>query len=259
MPRYRLFIEFLGTGYAGWQKQPEQQTIQGTIEQGLERVLRHPVQLVGQGRTDSGVHARKQVAHFDTEPAEELDCTAFQRAMLGVLPRDIAVWSMEKVDEDFHARFDAQSRVYEYRITTRPSPLHENIALLHTRTLDFERMRQAAEMVRGKHDFRAFGKVEAKDYKGSVCEVTTSEWQKEGHLLIYRIAANRFIRHLVRRLVGTMMNVGESKLSLGEFDALLNAVEKESFTLKEKGEREEDGPTVHMAPARGLVLEDVNY
>ena len=242
MPRYKLLIEYDGTDYHGWQLQPGGNTIEGTIESALAQILQQPVDLVGQGRTDSGVHAEGQVAHFDFP--EALDGDKLLYALLGVLPRDIAVWDLEEMAEDFHARFDAKSRRYRYQVVTRPSPLWERRAEMVLEQLDVPAMRECAEMILGRHDFESFT-ISSEDQERTECEIMQSEFSMDGHLLIYRTRANRFLRRMVRRLAGTMIRVGQGKSTVEEFRRLL-----EQPTADKGG---------HSAAAKGLILESVEY
>lgn len=242
MPRYKILIEYDGTDYNGWQLQPEGRTVEGAIEVGLSQILRRPVDIIGQGRTDSGVHAEGQTAHFDFD--EELEEKKIIYALLGVLPRDIAVWDMERVDDEFHARFHAKSRQYRYQVVTRPSPLLEPQAEMVLEELDLEAMQACAEIIEGTHDFESFT-ISGDDQERTVCEVTHSGFTREGHLLIYRVRANRFLRRMVRRLAGTMIRVGQGKAGVGDFRDMIR-----------QPSNEEGG---HSAAAKGLILEKVDY
>lgn len=242
MPRYKILVEYDGTDYNGWQLQPKGKTVEGAIETGLSQILQQPVDIVGQGRTDSGVHAEGQAAHFDFP--KELDGNKMIYALLGVLPRDIAVWNMERVAEDFHARFNAKSRRYRFQAVTRPSPLWERQAEMVLEELDLKAMRSCAEMILGTHDFESFT-ISSEDQERTECEVTLSEWSRQDHLLFYRIRANRFLRRMVRRLAGTMIRVGQKKNSIEDFQQLLRE------PSKDRGG--------HSAAAKGLILERVEY
>lgn len=242
MPRYKILIEYDGTAYNGWQLQPEGRTVEGEIESALSQILRQPVDIIGQGRTDSGVHAEGQVAHFDFP--EQLDRKRMLFALLGVLPRDISVWDLEQADGEFHARFHGKSRQYRYQVVTRPSPLWERQAELLLEDLDYEAMYSCAGMICGVHDFESFTKS-GPDRERTECEVMVSAFARRDHLLIYRIRANRFLHHMVRRLVGTMLQVGRGKLGVDDFENLLN-----SPTPERNG---------HGAAAKGLILEKVEY
>lgn len=242
LSKYKLFIEFKGTRYSGWQKQPNAKTIEEEIEKAFSRILQQKINIVGQGRTDSGVHAEKQIAHVDIEEKNNVNDLLY--ALRGVLPRDISVWKMEKTDENFHARFDAKSRQYRYQILTRPSPLLREVAIYEAHNLNYQAMRECAEQLIGKHDFENFSKAN-KDQKNAVCEVTLSNLIKEEYLITYRIKANRFVHHLVRRLVGSMLQVGKGKMRVEHFEELLN---------EPKTDLRSTGIT-----GRGLILEDVIY
>lgn len=242
MPRYKLLIEYAGTAYSGWQKQPNAVTVEEKIEAALGRVLGRPVDVIGQGRTDSGVHAEGQTAHFDFP--EELDAHRLLYALLGLLPDDIAVWDMQATTPDFHARFDASFRQYRYQIARRPRPLVKDTSILVLQELDREAMDYCAGMVRGTHNFDSFTKPDNQN-PGSECRVSRSEFIEEEELLIYSIRANRFVRHLVRRLVGTMIEVGKGKRTAAAFEDMLHRPSKEK--------------NGHGAPAKGLILEKVGY
>lgn len=242
MSRYKILIEYDGTNYNGWQLQPGGKTVEGEIEAALGRILGQPVDIVGQGRTDSGVHAEGQVAHFDFP--EKLEKEKMLYALLGVLPRDISIWKMEQVDDDFHARFHAISRRYRYQIVTRPSPLWERYAEMVLEGLNLEAMHDCAELIPGTHDFGSFT-ITNEEQESTKCEVWLSEFLQEGHQITYQVQANRFLRRMVRRLVGTMIQVGQGKRSVEDFKSLLENPGK-------------DGSS-HGAAAKGLILEKVEY
>lgn len=242
MPRYKILIEYNGANYCGWQKQPNGATVEEEIEKALARILRQPVDIIGQGRTDSGVHAEGQVAHFDFY--ESLDRDRLLYALLGVLPHDIAVWDITEVPSDFHARFDAQYRRYRYQIALRPVPLLRETSEMVLNRLDLKAMHSCAQKVSGIHKFDSFTKPNNDNF-GSECDVQISEFSYQEPLLIYRIQANRFVHHMVRRLVGTMIEVGKGKRTVDEFiDMLKNASEKKNG---------------FGAAAKGLILEKVGY
>jgi tRNA pseudouridine38-40 synthase len=242
MPRYKIYIEFDGTNYSGWQKQPNSSTVEEEIESALSQILPEPVDIIGQGRTDSGVHAEEQVAHFDFP--QTLDKDRLLYALLGVLPRDIAVWDMQEAADDFHARFDAISRRYRYQIARRQTPLDRNTSEMVLGDLDLEAMQFCAEKILGTHNFDSFTKPDNEN-PDSVCEVSRSELIERRPMLIYRIEANRFVRHMVRRLVGTMIEVGQGKRTVEMFADMIDNPSK-----KKNG---------HGAAAKGLILEKVEY
>lgn len=242
MPRYKISIEFDGTNYSGWQKQPNSNTVEEEVEAALSQILQQPIDVIGQGRTDSGVHAEEQVAHFDF--SSELDPDRLLYALLGVLPHDIAVWDLQEVEADFHARFNAVARRYRYQIARRPMPLQRATSEMLLEELDIEAMNLCAQKVKGTHNFDSFTKPDNEN-PDSVCKVICSEFSEHKPLLIYHIEANRFVRHMVRRLVGTMIQVGRGKRTTDEF---INMIEKPS--KKKNG---------HGAAAKGLILEKVTY
>lgn len=242
MPRYRILIEFDGTRYSGWQKQPNSNTIEEEIESALTRILPKPVDVIGQGRTDSGVHAEGQVAHFDVP--NELDPERILYALLGVLPRDIAVWDIEQVSDDFHARFNATARRYRYQIIRRPAPLLRSYAEMVLDDLNMDAMHHCAQKIKGTHNFDSFTKPDNEN-PDSVCEVMESSFAEDRYQLCYHIEANRFVRHMVRRLVGTMLEVGKGKRTVEEFVDMI-----------ENPSKQKNG---HGAAAHGLILEEVSY
>ena len=242
MPRYKIQIEYLGTQYCGWQKQPNALTVEEEIEETLEQVLGKPVDVIGQGRTDSGVHAEGQVAHFDV--SKPIDTGKLHHAFLGVLPPDIAVWDINEVGSQFHARFDAIYRRYRYQIVRRPRPLMKNTSILVLQDLDEAAMKKCANLVEGEHNFDSFTKPDNQN-PSSDCAVSYSAFSQTDSTLTYTIQANRFVRHLVRRLVGTMLEVGKGKRTVEEFKNLLLKPSKNK--------------NAHGAPAKGLILEKVGY
>lgn len=242
MPRYKISIEFNGTRYSGWQKQPNANTVEEEIENALSQILREPIDVIGQGRTDSGVHAEEQVAHFDFP--KQLNSDELLYALLGVLPHDIAVWDLMETKDDFHARFDAVSRRYRYQIARRPAPLWRPTSHMILDELDMEAMHFCAQKIEGTHNFDSFTKPDNEN-PDSVCEVKHSAFSEFDPLLIYYIEANRFIRHMVRRLVGTMIEVGQGKRTADEFVDMI-----------EQPSKQKNG---HGASAKGLILEKVEY
>lgn len=241
--RYKLTFEYDGTDFNGWQKQPEGRTVQGVIEQALSTFYQQKVRLVGQGRTDAGVHARAQVAHSDLPSSYSI--SRLHRALSGLLPKDVALIEAQRVDEDFHARFHAKSREYQYLVLEKPSPLMRNFSWVACKPISVDLLRECAELIIGEHDFINFCIPPDEKDMTTICSINKSRWEKSDHKLIYEIEGNRFLRHLVRRLVGTMIRVSDGTLSMERFHELLSGEETDR-----KG---------HAAPAKGLTLTKVNY
>ncbi len=242
MPRYKLTIEYDGTHFSGWQVQPEVRTVEGELEEAFSKILQQPVDIIGQGRTDAGVHALGQVAHVDIP--EGIDPAKLIFGANRIVSDEVVVHSIEKVASDFHARFDASSREYEYKLVKKYSPLNRFNSILLPRNTDINLMKEAATQVIGEHDFAPFSKFNEDNFT-TICKVDTSEFIEDGEALIYRIRANRFLRNMVRRLVGTMIKIGEGKLSSDDFKKALSNPEAEIAT--------------QTAPAKGLVLKQVYY
>jgi len=242
VPRYKITIAYDGAPYAGWQTQPSDLTVQDVVTAALEQILREDIQIMGSGRTDAGVHARGQVAHFDT--IHKISRKSFLRSMYGVLPKSIAVTDVEEVPGDFHARFLASAREYRYQILTQPNPLGYHQAWENFREFDTGRMSEAAGLFIGEHDFISFCRKNP-DQQNSLCTVYTSELEEIDSSIIYHIRANRFLHNMVRRIVGTLVQVGLGKGSVDSVQELLDEPGKHRC-----------GTT---APANGLILEQVFY
>ncbi|MFW6347966.1 MAG: tRNA pseudouridine(38-40) synthase TruA [Cyclonatronaceae bacterium] len=244
MPRYLLHISYDGTRYAGWQIQPNAVSVQQRIQQALAIPLKENIIITGSGRTDAGVHARAQYAHFDA-PAP-LDTHRLCRSLNGLLPRDIAIARITPVSEDFHARFDAVKRSYRYYFSHIPQALHRHTTTIWAQPLNIERMQQAAEQLRGELDCRSFTPFDPKlpHHRCIFFEAGFMPPDADGRYC-FHISANRFLRSLVRSLMGTLVELGKGRITVKEFEQLLS-----------KPERSAAGPT---APARGLVLHKVEY
>ncbi len=245
MPRWKLTIEFDGTHFSGWQRQQKGRTVQEELELALSTFCRKEIEVSGQGRTDSGVHAEDQVAHADIPGAVDPD--RLLSAMRGLLPEDMAVIDAKVVEAEFHARFDAQSRLYRYQIATRPVPMKRKLHWMLLTPFDEDILHRCAELVMGEHDFRNFAKEEkpTEHVSSTECTITTSYWVSEQDIWIYKIEGNRFLRHMVRRIVGSTMMTATGRMEMDAFRELLDGKH-----VHRKG---------HSAPPEGLILEKVLY
>lgn len=246
MPNFRLTLEYDGRDFAGWQVQPGgQRTVQGALEAAVERVTGRAVRVIGSGRTDAGVHAQGQVASVRVETRLEPD--QLSRALNGVLPADVAVLGAERVPEDFHARHDARSKLYCYRIWNgaSPSPLRAPRAWHVARPLDLGAMRPAAQALVGTHDFACF-RATGSGAGSSVRTLTRCQLEGEARAEIrLLVEGDGFLRHMVRALVGTLVEVGRGQRPAGSMPAVLAARDR--------------GRAGRTAPAHGLSLVRVDY
>jgi len=244
VPTFKLVIEYDGTAYAGWQRQPTQPTVQAALEETLQPIIQVHVPVIGAGRTDAGVHALGQVASFRTHKA--LTPEAWLRALNGLLPADIAVRSVEAVADDFHARYSAKQKLYEYRILAR----HERSALERSRAwhirepLDLAAMDQAARPLVGRHDFSSF-QGHPTDTDNPVCDLTHLALVQEQDLILLRVQADRFLKQMVRAIVGTLVEVGHGKRDGRTMKDILSERDRRAAGL--------------TAPAHGLYLIRVDY
>ena len=242
MQRYFIYIAYNGGNYCGWQIQPNGNSVQQEIETALMTLLRRPVSITGAGRTDAGVHARQMVAHFDSERISEKN--ELEERINRILPKDIAIQQIREVIPEAHVRFDAISREYQYFITTRKDAFEYPFRYKINHPLDVEKMNQAAQILFEYNDFTSFSKLHT-DVKTNFCEIKCARWTKEEDLYTFTIRADRFLRNMVRAIVGTMMDVGRNKLSLDEFRAVIEAKD-----------RCKAGTSV---PGQALFLTDIEY
>jgi tRNA pseudouridine38-40 synthase len=245
MKNFKLIIEYDGTSYSGWQRQTQEPTVQAEIERALAFMTRSTVTVIGAGRTDAGVHALGQVANFRCDT--RLDPEAILKGLNSLLPGDIAIQDCRQVPEAFHARFDAKSKVYHYRILNRDTraAVGRQYAWFIHRPLDLAAMRRAAGILVGRHDFKAFEST-GSPRAHTLREVAVAEWVEGGNRrLTFRIEADGFLRCMVRNIVGTLVAVGLGKLAPGDVQAIMDA-----------RDRKRAGAT---APARGLFLMEVRY
>lgn len=248
MQRYFIHLCYDGTRYHGWQIQPSANTVQQELQQALSVILRTPIEVVGAGRTDTGVHARHMVAHFDWPVAEkplpfQLPDLAYKLNRL--LPCDISIYKIEPVAPDVHARFSAVARTYHYYIHTAKSPFFRHYSCELHYDLDFSLMNEAAGHLLAVDDFAAFCKAHT-DVKTTLCRVSEAQWMQDSDTQWhFRITANRFLRNMVRAVVGTLIEVGRHRMTIAEFDAVVAGKKR-----TEAGE---------SMPAKALFLERVEY
>ena len=243
MFRYFIYFSYDGAAYHGWQVQPNAITVQQVFEEALAKLVRQPVPLVGAGRTDAGVNAACMVAHGDF-PCE-LDCAQLVYKLNKILPPDIAVSDVRRVKDDAHARFDALSRRYNYHVVTAKSPFARRYACRVLPGVDFEAMNRAAEILYEYTDFTSFSKLHT-DVKTNNCKVTFARWcQVSDNEWVFEIEADRFLRNMVRAIVGTLLLVGRGKLTLDGFRAVI--------------ENKARGEAGDSAMGEALFLVDVKY
>ncbi len=240
----RYFIEFAysGKNYFGYQVQPREITVQQVLEEALSTLLREKIKTTGAGRTDTGVHARKMFAHFDTEALLPED---LEYKLNSFLPADIGIHRIFSVRADLHARFDATYRTYEYYIATRKDPFRQDSAWqLWRRSLSVEKMNEACKILFEYQDFTSFAKLNT-DTKTNNCTIYKAFWEQQGSLLKFTISADRFLRNMVRAIVGTMVEIGNGKMQPEDLRAVI--------------ERKHRNAAGGSAPPQGLFLVDVGY
>lgn len=240
--RYFIELSYNGTNYHGWQIQPDAISIQEKINKGLSTICQQEIQVVGAGRTDTGVHATQMFAHFDID--EEIDKNLIFK-LNSILPNDIFIKDIFKVDNEKHARFDATFRSYEYRIWLGRNPFLLDFSWqIHSQQPNVELMNKAAKLLLTYEDFESFSKVKT-DVHTFNCNVTEAFWQLDNNLLIFHITANRFLRNMVRAIVGTLLDVGLQKITVEDFRKIIESKNRSNAGLS--------------VPAKGLFLTNINY
>jgi tRNA pseudouridine38-40 synthase len=240
----KLTVEYDGTNYSGWQRQRNKLTIQGVIEDLLEKILQEKVRLIGAGRTDRRCHAKGLVANFKTN--SRLDEKDIQKALNSLLPKDISVTKIREVPLDFHSRYNAKSKIYRYTILNSPyrRPLFERYSYFFPYKLDVELMREEAKCLVGKHDFKSFKNSDGRE-KDSIRTIKKFKISKKGNFIYFDIEADGFLRGMVRNIVGTLLEIGRGRFKRGDLRRIL-----------EEKDRRKAGPAV---PAKGLCLLKVKY
>jgi len=241
--RYFLYFSYKGTAYHGWQVQPNGISVQEVLIKALSTILRTELELTGAGRTDAGVHAKLMVAHFDleTDLPSNFDLVA---KLNSFLPNDIAVFKIVEVQPNAHARFDATARRYEYHVITSKDAFRNELATRLSHQLDFEAMNEAAQTLKEYRDFTSFSKLHT-DAMTNNCDISHAGWTKQGDQWVFTIQADRFLRNMVRAIVGTLLEVGRGKMTI---DGFRKVIESEN--------RCKAGTSV---PAHGLYLVEIKY
>ena len=239
--RYFIELSYDGTPFVGWQRQTAGDSVQSCLEDALSILFRKPISIVGAGRTDAGVHAHQLFAHVELDQLIEQD---LRYRLNKLLPKEIAVRNIILVAQDAHARFDAVSRSYRYQITTQKNPFLQKRSYQFFKPLDVELMNLAAKILIDHKDFKCFSKSKT-DVKTYICDIQHAHWKQNGSELVFYIQANRFLRNMVRAIVGTLIEVGLRKISISDFKSILAS-----------RDRSQAGYSV---PAHGLYLENVNY
>jgi tRNA pseudouridine38-40 synthase len=239
----KLLIEYDGTEFSGWQVQLRVRTVQGVIETALAEIFGEKITLYGSGRTDAGVHARGQIAHIYTNN-HKLQCEHIRMGVNSLTGRDVNIRAVTEVEEPFHARFSALSRIYKYTILNRPNPLLLRYVWWANREWDDQEISHAATLLIGEHSFKSFCR-ERPDEKDYICKVYKAMWYSNPDGAVLEIEANRYFHQMVRGIVGALIDVGRGHVSMQKFTELI--------------ENPKDNAQVFFAPASGLVLERVNY
>lgn len=240
--RFFLQISYNGTHYHGWQYQPNAVSVQEFLEKALSTILREKISVVGAGRTDTGVHASFFVLHFESEN-ENLDSNLVYK-LNSFLPNDIAIQKIWKVNADLHARFSAVSRTYKYFISTAKNPFNTQFSFQYTLPLDVDKMNEAAKVLFEYGDFTSFSRLHT-DVKTNNCKIFRAEWSSDNNQLIFTIRADRFLRNMVRAIVGTLLEVGRGKISVSDFKKIIESKNR--------------GAAGASAPAYGLFLAEIQY
>ncbi len=241
--RYFIHLAYHGTAYHGWQIQPNATSVQETLNKAFSVLLQSEMNLMGAGRTDTGVHAREMYAHFDSDTT--FDIPTLVHKLNSFLPKDIVIYDIIPVHDDAHTRFDATKRTYEYHIHQFKNPFLDELSWYFHQTLDINLMNQAAQILQNYTDFECFSKVNT-DVNTFDCTIFEAHWKRgENNQLVFTISANRFLRNMVRSIVGTLINVGLHKITLDDFTKII-----------ESKSREKAGFSV---PAHGLYLTKIEY
>lgn len=240
--RYFIELSYNGKNYHGWQIQPDAVSVQEKINNALSTIYQKEIEVVGAGRTDTGVHASQMFAHFDVENEIDENLTF---KLNSILPNDIFIKNIFKVNDEKHARFDAIERSYEYRIWLGRNPFLLDFSWqIHSQKPDVDVMNEAAKLLLKYEDFKSFSKVKTDVYTFN-CNITEAFWKQENEMLIFYISANRFLRNMVRAIVGTLLDVGLGKLTVEDFKNIIESKNRSNAGLS--------------VPAKGLFLTQIKY
>lgn len=243
MARYFIELSYNGENYCGWQKQPNAPSVQNVIEETLTKLNgNETIEIVGCGRTDAGVHAQEYFVHFDLD--KEIDAKNWAYKLNKMLPKDVAIHAILPVSDELHARFSAEKRTYRYFIHQTKNPFRSNLSWYYTQKLDLTQMNKAAEKLIGTKDFTSFSKLHS-DVKSNICSVYNAQWNEDENGIYFEISANRFLRNMVRSIVGTLMEVGLGKQNSSFIEIVLNAQNRQEAAVS--------------VPAHGLYLWKIEY
>lgn len=242
MRNYKLLIQYDGTSYAGWQIQEKSSSVQATITNTIELLLKEKINLIGSGRTDSGVHAIGQVANFRTE--NEIDIYRFKHSLNSLLPYDISIKKMEETFEDFHSRFDAKRRTYFYLISKSKNPFFRNYSYFYHKEIDLFNLKNLSKKILGTNDFTSFSRKNS-DVENKICTVYDANWRDLGDLIVFYIKADRYLHGMVRTIVGTLLKSLESSEPENYLSEIFRSRNRES--------------AFEAVPAKGLFLYKVEY
>lgn len=240
--RYFIQFSYFGKVYHGWQNQPNAITVQEVLEDSMSKLLHRPISLMGAGRTDTGVHAKEMFAHFDVDKLENIKELIFR--LNSFLPQDIAVQRVFEVTDEAHARFNATARTYEYLVAKTKDPFYMDLAHFVKQDLDVVQMNLAAGLLLGTKDFECFSKSKT-DVFTNICALSHAQWTQENNILIFTITADRFLRNMVRAIVGTLLNVGAGKYPADNVNTILKSKDRTMAGVS--------------VPAKGLYLTSIVY
>jgi tRNA pseudouridine38-40 synthase len=242
LKNYKLLIQYDGTNYAGWQIQKNSISVQQKIAEALEILTKEKINLIGSGRTDTGVHAIGQVANFRTE--NEIDIYRFKHSLNSILPFDISIKNMTEVDVDFHSRFDAKKRTYFYMISRTKTPFYKNYSYFYHNKIDTNKLNELSKVFIGEKDFTSFSK-KASEQEDRICTIYSAQWKTIGELTFFFIKANRYLHGMVRAITGTLLKCQELNYSGSFIEEMFTSLNREA--------------AFESVPANGLFLYKVEY